>query len=895
MQIDLRIAVWNANGVPNKLNEIEFFMKTKHIDLFLISETHLTTKSYVKIRGYDFVCTNHPDGKAHAGAGLFIKSTIRYEIAEEFCAPYIQASGIKLVCNNRTVSIYSIYLPPRHSISCEQFENFFKKLGPRFVVAGDYNAKHPWWGSRLANPKGRNLYKCMLQNNYSSLSGGRPTYWPTDPNKIPDLLDFVVYGGIPRSCLDISNEDDLSSDHTPIVVNYNANIELAPKKVKLIKNNTDRQHYGHWIEQNINLGIKIKTGDDLDDAVESLTTLIHEAAVLSTPTTKAPQGIGTKVQASADLREMIRQQRRLRRIWQRTRNPLDKTNWNRAIKMCSERLAEQKNDNTALYLKKLSPNNKNKDHELFNATKYLKRPTKRNIPIKNEHGSWCRTDSEKATTFADHLERTFQPLSLNENENEVVNFLDVACQMEIPIKHITPSETRDEIKSLNDKKSTGHDRIDAIAIKYLPMKCIIFLTLIFNSILRLQHFPSQWKCAEIIMVPKPNKIENLVSSYRPISLLPIFSKIFERLLLKRLLPIIEKKNIIPDHQFGFRHKHGTPEQCHRIINVLTDTFETKKYCSAVFLDIYQAFDKVWHTGLLYKLKNILPAPFYLFFKSYLSSRSFYVKVNDDFSNILQIKAGIPQGSVLGPVLYTIFTSDMPTVGDITVATYADDTAFLYSNESPTEASRIIQIQLNSVQHWLTKWNIKVNTQKSKHVTFTLRRDNCPSVFLNGTELPSATEVNYLGLHLDRRLTWKEHIKAKRKQLDIKFKQMYWLLGPKSQLSLENKILLYKTILKPIWTYGIQLWGTASNSNIEILQRFQSKTLRSIANAPWFVTNNTLHNDFKIPTVKCEIKKVSCSYLERLSNHINPLAITLLDETNTIRRLKRNHVLDLPFI
>lgn len=219
MQIDLRIAVWNANGVPNKLNEIEFFMKTKHIDLFLISETHLTTKSYVKIRGYDFVCTNHPDGKAHAGAGLFIKSTIRYEIAEEFCAPYIQASGIKLVCNNRTVSIYSIYLPPRHSISCEQFENFFKKLGPRFVVAGDYNAKHPWWGSRLANPKGRNLYKCMLQNNYSSLSGGRPTYWPTDPNKIPDLLDFVVYGGIPRSCLDISNEDDLSSDHTPIVVN----------------------------------------------------------------------------------------------------------------------------------------------------------------------------------------------------------------------------------------------------------------------------------------------------------------------------------------------------------------------------------------------------------------------------------------------------------------------------------------------------------------------------------------------------------------------------------------------------------------------------------------------------------------------------------------------------
>lgn len=119
------------------------------------------------------------------------------------------------------------------------------------------------------------------------------------------------------------------------------------------------------------------------------------------------------------------------------------------------------------------------------------------------------------------------------------------------------------------------------------------------------------ECAEIIMVPQPNKPENVISSYRPISLLPFFSKIFERLFLKRLLPILETKNIIPDHQFGFRHKHGTPEQCHRVIKVINEAFEKKLYCSAVFLDIQQAFDKVWHNGLLYKLKTILPAPFYL--------------------------------------------------------------------------------------------------------------------------------------------------------------------------------------------------------------------------------------------------------------------------------------------
>lgn len=124
--------------------------------------------------------------------------------------------------------------------------------------------------------------------------------------------------------------------------------------------------------------------------------------------------------------------------------------------------------------------------------------------------------------------------------------------------------------------------------------------------------------------------------------------------------------------------------------------------------------------------------------------------------------------------------------------------------------------------------------------------------------------------------------------------MYWLLGRRSELSMENKIILYKTILKPIWSYGIQLCGTASNSNIKKLQTFQSKALRTIADAPWFVSNKTLHRDLNIPFVKDEITKLSARYLQRLSDHENPLAIVLLDDSNEIKRLKRHHILDLPF-
>ena len=141
--------------------------------------------------------------------------------------------------------------------------------------------------------------------------------------------------------------------------------------------------------------------------------------------------------------------------------------------------------------------------------------------------------------------------------------------------------------------------------------------------------------------------------------------------------------------------------------------------------------------------------------------------------------------------------------------------------------------------------------------------------------------------LDRRLTWKQRITDKLKQVRDKLKKFYWLIGRRSNLSTQ----LYKTVIKPVWTYGIQLWGTASNSNIEIPQRFQSKTLRSLINAPWYVTNETIHRDLKIPTVKDEIYKSRSRYSARVNNHHNPLVTLLLVTTDQFRRLKRKYPLD----
>lgn len=243
------------------------------------------------------------------------------------------------------------------------------------------------------------------------------------------------------------------------------------------------------------------------------------------------------------------------------------------------------------------------------------------------------------------------------------------------------------------------------------------------------------------MILKLGKASNDPKSYRPISLLSIPAKLLESLLFSRLLPIIEEKQLIPNHQFGFRRKHSTIDQIHRIVDKILKNFENRKYCSTVFLDVAQAFDKVWHEGLLFKIKQNLPANFYILLRSYLQEHFFLVKQGDAISELAPIHAGVPQGSVLGPVLYLLYTSDLPKTNNVTIGTFADNTVLFAAHENPDEASKI-QESLNKIEEWTARWRIKVNEAKSAHVTFILRRETCPSVKINRNEIPQCDEVKF---------------------------------------------------------------------------------------------------------------------------------------------------------
>ena len=883
----LTIMAWNANGLIHKCNELQAVLEINNIDICLISETHSTRETICKIKGYKFYHTHHPNNCAKGGSGIFIKQNIQHYENFKIQTEKVQITTTTIKTKKYPITISSIYCPPRYNLKECEFTEIIKNLGNRFIIGGDFNAKHTNWGSRLITTKGTELQKAIYSNNCEVLSTGKPTYWPTDPNKIPDLIDFFIIKNIPTNYIMINENNELSSDHTPIVLTLSENIIQKPHNPTLVNKRTDWTSFKMELAQKIDLRNPITTPDEIETELNKLVKNIQTTAWNNTPKIK------TKLHSINYPREvltLIREKRRARKKWQRTRAPVHKTAWNQLTRRLNTEIRNIKTESVQNFLTELSAE-RCTDYSLWKATKSIKRPILHAPPLKDTQGKWAKDNQSKADLFADYLASIFtsNPADPNEQILESVSLKD--HEIKIPLTSV--KEIQKIIKSeISSKKAPGYDLITGQILKELPRKALVQITKVLNAAFRLNYVPQLWKFAEVIMIPKQGKPPNELTSYRPISLLPVLSKLFEKILLKRLTPIVEAKVLVPKHQFGFRQKHSTIDQVHRITHNIEQALEEKKVCSAVFLDVSQAFDKVWHDGLMHKLKKALPACYANILESYLADRYFRIKQEDVYSDFKKINAGVPQGSVLGPLLYLLYTSDLPEVSTNVTATFADDTAILATGHDNHESIQKLNISISKIQRWTSKWRIKINETKSVHVDFTNKNVTYIPVYFNNKLIPYSNQAKYLGMTLDARLRWKAHVKKKREELNIKFRKMYWLMGRHSSMSVENKIILYNQVLKPVWTYGIQLWGCASQSNINTIQKFQNNVLRCIVNAPWYIRNTDLHRDLGMETVSDTIRKLAIAHQTRLQEHVNEEIVHLLDVDNLIRTLKRRKPNDL---
>lgn len=273
-------------------------------------------------------------------------------------------------------------------------------------------------------------------------------------------------------------------------------------------------------------------------------------------------------------------------------------------------------------------------------------------------------------------------------------------------------------------------------------------------------FPTALKLGVVTPVHKSGDKQQ-ITNYRPICILPTISKIYEKIIAEQLINHLNSFALLNPLQFGFRSGYSTETACCFLIEEIKSKLDRGGVVGAVFLDLRKAFDIVSHNILINKLSSYkLSEQTIIWLKSYLGGRQQCVRLNNILSPLKEYTVGVPQGSILGPLLFSIYINDLPSACTADVIMYADDTVLFVHAKNEAEVSKQLTIQMQNVAVWLSQNNLTLNTDKTVAMYFTnrIKHQNYPTIYINGRKIENVDEFTYLGVTLDPTLTFKNHVK-----------------------------------------------------------------------------------------------------------------------------------------
>lgn len=878
----LTVGTWNANGLWHKTGEFRQFITDHNFDIFLVTETHLYQGTPPKVANYVCHFDNRPRSTRRiqqGGTAIYIKRGITHIRIPTPQVTSCEATMIQISLPGiPKVTVAAIYASPQHSqrLFIKDLKSITRNC-TNFILAGDFNAHHQSWGCHNFSLRGVRLREWV--DHISALVIAPPT--PTCfVGRNPSTIDFCITCNIPflYSCRTIN---DLSSDHMPVFFQFHTGT-LDVQNSRPLKTNWD--NYRYFLAQDGVPDWDINSKPAIESALSKLNQNIENAFTKATTTSNQSPNY---YRLPPHIRALIGERNCTRRDWQSSRDPGLKTKLNRLQTHIRHEIRTDSRTRWNNYVEKLST----EDLSIWRATRILKKKPAY-IPVLKRDETEANSNDEKAELLASSLQTQFEP---NHDVIDIPTFAQVIPSIQnFPMSASTkdvpdtcPTELLEYIDKLKKTKAPGCDNIKANMIKFLPINYLIFISLLFNKLLHLNSFPNCWKRALVVPIHKPNSDPTNPVNYRPISLLSSLSKVYEYVLAKRLETFLSENDVIRPEQMGFRRQHSTQHQLWRVVELLQASNGKGLISGAIFVDISKAFDKIWHDGLIFKLIKInLPPQLIRIFSDYLTNRTFSVRVGNTISNSFPIKSGVPQGSLLGPKLFNLYVNDMPSDPNIHLALYADDTAFITSHNSFKLVFKSLQNYLHSYQLWLQQWRIKVNPGKCAAVLFCRRTIPTNTNFLLNNEIiPWTDSYKYLGVILDSKLIWRLQIEDTVRKSKAAKASLSYLLFRSSRLTIKNKLLLYKSFIRPVMTYGSIVWGCAAVTHLEKLQRIQNKTLSQIVSACRYVRMDTIHKDLKIRPFLPEIKRLAWKFHRGIIKINNPVlhAIPPYDPSNIASR------------
>ena len=376
---------------------------------------------------------------------------------------------------------------------------------------------------------------------------------------------------------------------------------------------------------------------------------------------------------------------------------------------------------------------------------------------------------------------------------------------------ITPKMVKKVITNPDSSNASGPECIPLVVLKNCEPELSYILAKLFNKCLKESCFPDCWKVSSVVPVFKNVGERSTAKNYHPVSLLSVVSKVFEKLVNNRMVDHLEKCGLFSDFQYGFRSSRSTADLLTVVTDRIARAFNRSGATRAVALDISKAFDRVWHAGLLHKLKSYgISGQIFGLISSFLSNRRLRVVLDGKSSQEYPVNAGVPQGSILGPTLFLLYINDLPDDVICNIAIYADDTT-LYSKCDQAsdlwqqlELASELESDLQDTVDWGRKWLVDFNAEKTQLVSFD-RSKNTSDVKMDGSVLEEKTSFKMLGLTFSSELDWGSYIIIIAKTASKKIEA---LIRSVKFLSREIALYLYESTLRPCMEYCCHVWAGA---------------------------------------------------------------------------------------
>lgn len=832
----------NARSLINKIDQLTSFLDEFcfNFSILMITETWFTPNDIVPgIPGYKnfSVCRAQKRG---GGVAMYVSDALSPKLLPQFTAVTPNYEALSVLVNNTIFAV--LYRPPSGDVN--HFIDFVDSLLEyasygryRLVLGGDFNI-NLFSDTSMSKSLINRVTSCGFKNVINS-----PTRITATSSSILDI--FITNADTPVTASGTISSD--ISDHCPIFIAYSVSAKAAQASGTTLKcQHITPFNLDAFREkiQNSNWS-QVLAQCSADSAYDSFMEIFQKHYSESFPVKEfRPRRQIRKPWIGPEQFKLINEKNKLYRHFLSTRN----LSVLAAFKKLRNRLTSELRKAKAHYYQQLfSDASHRPDYtwKIINDALGMRRNP---------------TDMREITVDGVVLSRT----SLSEHFNR--HFISSIADTTLPSAEpctlgLTASETlfllptdysevHRTFLSLKNSKATDTDNIQIRPVKYV-LDCICpSLVHIFNLCLESGCFPSKMKRARVSAIYKAGD-KNVPTNYRPISVLPVFSKGLEKIILPRLESFFSKHKMLSPRQHGFRKGYSTESALLMQKEIVLKNIELDNPTLGVFVDYSKAFDSISHETLLKKLYRygVRGVP-HLLLKSYLTDRMQSVVMNGYPSSFQNILFGVPQGSVLGPFLFNVYVNDIVNIDEKTeFVLYADDTSLFITSDSTMNLFSRANFVLSKLLDWSNQNSLKINVKKSKAIIFTAKNKRIHisnELYLGSSRIDIVKEHKILGVVFAQRMTWNSHIELLAKKLSSAVGALYRC---RDIFPVSVKLQIYNALFRSHLNYCTLVWGTTTKKNINTLLLLEKKAIRCISNVPYLHPTKQLFEQHNIINIQ----------------------------------------------